>query len=49
MAEIRNYTLDFVSGRCAVRGLSCAARKSACDEIQLRLARVVRAGFEGGL
>jgi hypothetical protein len=34
MAEIKNYTLNFVSGRRARRGLTCAVRKLACDEIQ---------------
>jgi hypothetical protein len=38
MAEIRNYTLNFDSGRrgAAPRGLTCAARKLACAEIALR-------------
>jgi hypothetical protein len=35
MADIKNYTLNFVSGRRAERGLTCAARKLACNEIQL--------------
>ncbi len=34
MAEIKNYTLNFVSGRRALRGLPCAARKLAFNEIQ---------------
>jgi hypothetical protein len=34
VAEIKNYTRNLVSGRRAQRGLACAARKLACDEIQ---------------
>jgi hypothetical protein len=34
MAEIKNYTLNFVSGRRAARDLTCAARKLAFDEIE---------------
>jgi hypothetical protein len=48
MAEIKNYTLNFVSGRRALRGLTCAARKSACNEIELGLACVGDAGFGQG-
>jgi hypothetical protein len=49
MAEIKNYTLNFVFGRRALRALTCAARKLACDEIELRPRAVVGCGFEGGL
>jgi hypothetical protein len=34
VADIKNYTLNFVSGRRAVRGLTCAARKLAFNEIE---------------
>ncbi len=34
MADIKNYTLNFVFGRRALRGLTCTARKLACDEIE---------------
>ncbi len=34
MAEIKNYTLNFVSGRHASRGLTCL-RKLAYDEVEL--------------
>jgi len=34
MAEIKNYTLNFGSGRPAAPGLTCAARKSACAGIE---------------
>jgi hypothetical protein len=34
MAEIKNYTLNFVSGRRASRGLPCAVRKLAYNEVQ---------------
>jgi hypothetical protein len=47
MAEIKNYTLNFVSGRRAVRGLTCAARTLAYDEVELHLRLVVDHGFEG--
>ena len=33
MAEIKNYTLNFVSGRRASRGLTCL-RKLAYDAVQ---------------
>jgi hypothetical protein len=36
MAEIRNYTMNFASGRPAAPGLTCAARKLAFAEINLR-------------
>ncbi len=35
MAEIKNYTLNFGSGRPASPALTFAARKSAFTEIQL--------------
>jgi hypothetical protein len=35
VADIRNYTINFVSGRPAA--LTCAARKLACDEVDLHL------------
>ena len=38
MAEIKNYTLNFVYGRRAWRGLTCL-RKLACNEIELRRCR----------
>jgi hypothetical protein len=34
VADIKNYTLNFVSGRRAARGLTCAARKLAFNEVQ---------------
>jgi hypothetical protein len=34
VAEINNYALKLVFGRRAMRGLTCAARQLACDEIQ---------------
>ena len=34
MAEIKNYTLNFVSGRALDAHLTFALRKLACDEIQ---------------
>ena len=35
MADIKNYTLNFVSGRPGVRrGLTCAVRKLAFNEIE---------------
>jgi hypothetical protein len=34
VAEIKNYTLNFVFGRAVPPRLTCASRKSACDEIQ---------------
>jgi hypothetical protein len=34
MADIKNYTLNFVFGRRALRGLTCAARRLAFDEVQ---------------
>jgi hypothetical protein len=37
MAEIRNYTMNFGSGRPAAPGLTCAARKLAFTEIHLRV------------
>jgi hypothetical protein len=38
VAEIKNYTLNFVSGR--PMALTCVARTLACNEIELN-----RAGF----
>jgi hypothetical protein len=35
VADIRNYTINFVSGRPTA--LTCATRKLACDEVDLRL------------
>jgi hypothetical protein len=34
VAEIKNYTLNFVFGSAALPRSTCAARKLACDEIQ---------------
>jgi hypothetical protein len=34
MADIKNYTLNFGSGRPAMPALTCAARRSACTEVQ---------------
>ncbi len=34
MAEIKNYTLNFVSGRRAARGLTRAVRKLAFNEVK---------------
>jgi hypothetical protein len=34
MAEIKNYTLNFVCGRVLAARLTFASRKLACDEIQ---------------
>jgi hypothetical protein len=37
MADIKNYTMNFVSGRPHQgAGLTCAARKLAFNEIELR-------------
>jgi hypothetical protein len=36
MAEIRNYTMNFASGRAAAPRLTCAPRKLAYAEINLR-------------
>jgi hypothetical protein len=35
VAEIRNYTMNFASGRLGWPGLTCAARKLACAEMHL--------------
>ena len=48
MAEIRNYTLNFGSGRPAAPALTCAQRKSAFTEIELRARFASAAGFEKG-
>jgi hypothetical protein len=48
MAEIRNYTLNFGSGRPAVPALTCALRKLACAEIELRCLGARGLGFEKG-
>jgi hypothetical protein len=40
VADIKNYTLNFVFGRRAERGLTCTARKLAFDEVQRELALV---------
>jgi hypothetical protein len=45
MAEIKNYTLNFVSGRRASRGLTCL-RKLAYNEIELRRCCACRVGFD---
>ena len=37
MAEIRNYTMNFASGRPAGRALTCPLGRLACAEIHLRL------------
>jgi hypothetical protein len=37
MPEIRNYTMNFASGRPAAPALTCAARKLACAEMHLRV------------
>ncbi len=34
MAEIKNYTLNFVFGRAALPRLTCTARQLAFDEIE---------------
>jgi hypothetical protein len=49
MAEIKNYTLNFVYGRRAVRALTCASRKLACDEIELLWFRADDCGYGRGL
>jgi len=46
MAEIKNYTLNFVSGRRALRGLTFAALTLACNEIQ-RDRRTSSVGADG--
>ena len=46
MAEIKNYTLNFVSGRHASRGLTCL-RKLAYNEIELRLCSACSVSFGG--
>ena len=35
MAEIRNYTMNFASGRPAGRALTCPGGRLACAEINL--------------
>ncbi len=48
MAEIRNYTLNFGSGRPRGRaGLTCAVRKLAFTEISLHRWHAIGSGFEG--
>jgi hypothetical protein len=42
MAEIKNYTLNFSSGRQAVPALTRAARASAFTEIQRGLLTAIR-------
>ena len=37
MAEIRNYTMNFASGRPAGRALTCLEGRLACAEMHLRL------------
>jgi hypothetical protein len=37
MAEIRNYTMNFGSGRPARRALTCPMGRLACAEMHLRL------------
>jgi len=34
VADIKNYTLNFGFGRPALPALTCAARRSACAEVQ---------------
>jgi hypothetical protein len=36
MAEIKNYTLNFAGRRPRAAGLTCAARRLAAAEIELR-------------
>jgi hypothetical protein len=36
MAEIRNYTMNFASGRPARRALTCPKGRLACAEMHLR-------------
>jgi hypothetical protein len=48
MADIKNYTLNFGFGRRAERGLTCAVRKLAFAEIELRCRPASAAGFDRG-
>lgn len=48
MIEITNCTLNFVFDRRAAHGLTFAARKLVCDEIELHLQFAVDGGFGGG-
>ncbi len=48
MAEIKNYTLNFAVRRPLVAGLTCASRKLAAAEIELRLCFSQRCSFESG-
>jgi hypothetical protein len=48
MAEIRNYTLNFGSGRPAAPPLTCAERKLAAAEIELRAPFARAASVEKG-
>jgi hypothetical protein len=46
MAEVKNYTLNFVSGRRASRGLTCWC-KLAYNEIELPFCAAYLVGFSG--
>ncbi|HET9024789.1 MAG TPA: hypothetical protein VFN64_09470 [Burkholderiaceae bacterium] len=48
MADIKNYTLNFVFGRRAERGLACAGRKLAFDEVELQRQAVAEVSSVGG-
>jgi hypothetical protein len=48
VADIKNYTLNFVFGRRASLGLTCAVRKLAYEEVQLSQAPFRDCGFDDG-
>jgi hypothetical protein len=48
MADIKNYTPNFVSGRRAAHGLTCATHKLASNEIQLLQQRAAIGIVAGG-
>ncbi len=47
MAEIKNYTLNFAVRRPRFAGWTCAARKSAAAEVELRRQTVDPASVDG--
>jgi hypothetical protein len=47
VAEIKNYTLNFAVRRPRSAGLTCAARKSAAAEIELRRQTVEPGSCDG--
>jgi hypothetical protein len=49
VADIKNYTLNFVSGRRASHGLTCASRRLAFNEVELRVQILCVPDFGRGL